>query len=96
MSNQEVAAALEAMERMLRQSGQLDSKALVEWRKGFDAALATAERGPGWGEIVARAHALAGLMDAAAVGLTAEKNTLLRRMKLQATGTRALKAYRPA
>ncbi|HWQ07979.1 MAG TPA: hypothetical protein VN436_02690 [Holophaga sp.] len=95
MSDREVVAALEAMERMLQQSGPLESKALAEWRKGFDAAVATAERGPGWAEIAGRAHALAGLLDAAAAGMTVQKNALLRRLNLQATGSRALKAYRP-
>ena len=96
MSDQEVVAALEAMERMLQRGDQLDSKALMEWRKGFDKALATAERGPAWGGIASRAQTLAGLLDAAAAGMAVQKNALLRRLNLQATGTRALKAYRPS
>lgn len=96
MSDQEVITALEAMEQMLLRGDPVEPQVLADWRKDFDAAVATAERGPAWAEIVARAHRLAGQVDTAAETLSVRRDELRRQLSLQNQGARALQAYKPS
>lgn len=96
MSDQEVLAALEAMERLLLRQDPVEPEMFTDWRKTFDEAVATAERGPGWAEVVARAHLLAKKMDAAAETLSVRRNELRLELSLQSQGARALQAYKPS
>lgn len=96
MSDQEVIAALEAMERMLLRTDPVAPQVLADWRKDFDTAVATAERGPAWAEIVARAHRLAGQVDSATETLSVRRDELRKQLSLQNQGARALQAYKPS
>lgn len=95
MSDLELEAALDAMEQLLQGPG-LDAPTLLAWQQRFHEALGTAERGPGWPSLVARAHGLATRMDQAIQRLTAEKNALAGELNRSAQGARALKGYRPS
>lgn len=88
-------AALEALELLLRE-GSVEPEAMAAWRQGFDAALATAERGAGWADTTARARALAGQLDGAIKILADQRDDLRKGMDLQAQGVRALRGYRPS
>ena len=96
MSDREVLAALEAMEQLLLRQDPVESEALAGWRKTFDEAVATAERGPDWAEIVARAHLLAKRVDAATETLSVRRDELRTELNLQSQGIRALQAYKPS
>ena len=95
MSDSDVISALDAMERLL-QSAPVEPETLAAWQQRFEAALATAERGDGWPDIVARAHGLSGQLDSAANILSRQRDGLRKELGLQAQGVRALKGYRPA
>ena len=83
------------MEQLL-QSAPVGPDALTAWQQSFEAALATAERGDGWPDIVARAHKLSGQLNSAANILSKQMDGLRKELGLQAQGVRALKGYRPA
>lgn len=95
MSDQALAALLDELERLLQQEAP-EPEALEGWRRSFDAALPSAERGPGWEGIVARCRALAGRLDAGANQLAKQAEDLRRELERQDQGTRALKGYRPS
>lgn len=94
MSDHDVEAALDAMERLL-QSDDLDAASFLAWQQRFDESLATAERGPGWPDLVGRAHALSQRLDAAIHQLSLQKVELGKQLNLNARGSRALKGYKP-
>lgn len=96
MSDQEVVAALEAMEQLLLQGESVEPQAFTDWRKRFDDAVATAERGPGWAEIVTRAHLLAKKAATTAEALSVHRDELRTELNLQSQGARALQAYKPS
>jgi hypothetical protein len=95
MSDQDVRLALDDMERML-QEGALTAGNLKPWQERFDAAMASAERGPGWAEIAERAHFLGRRVDLALAGVLADRDAIRKEMRLMAVGGRALKGYKPA
>ena len=94
MSDQDVCLALDAMERML-QDGILTVGTLKPWQVRFEAAMASAERGPGWAEIAERSHLLGRQVDLALVGVLADREAIQREMRLLALGGRAIKGYKP-
>ena len=95
MSDQDVCLALDAMEQLL-QDGDLSAGTLKPWQEQFDAAMASAERGPGWAEIAERSHLLGRRVDLALAGVLADLEAIRREMCLMAIGDRAIKAYQPA
>jgi hypothetical protein len=95
MSDREVVLALDAVEHLLH-TGDLASGTLAAWQERFDAAMATAERGPGWAMIAQRSHLLGRRMDLALAGVLAERDAIGRELRLLARGGRALKGYKPA
>jgi hypothetical protein len=86
---------LDDLETLL-QSDEVDGEAIAAWRQRFDAAVATAERGPGWPEIVTRSRTLATRLDQAADRLSLERDRIRRELELQGQGARALKGYKPS
>jgi len=94
MSNGDVVQALDAMERML-QAHDLTPSTLAPWQVRFDAAVASAERGPGWAEIAQRSRLLGRRVDSELAGALAERDAILKELRLLATGNRALKGYLP-
>lgn len=94
MSDLDLVRLLDELERLLDQ-GEVEGEVLADWRPRFEAALATAERGPGWPETVARAHALGRRLDLEADRLSVERDRIRQELDLQGHGSRALKGYRP-
>jgi len=94
MSDQDVCRALDAMEQML-QGGTLTAGTLEPWQEQFDAAMRSAERGPGWAEIAERSHLLGRQVDLALAGVLADREAIRQEMRLMAVGGRAIKGYNP-
>lgn len=96
MSDQGVAAALDALESLLEGPPECISAEVVErWHAQFREAVASAERGPGWKEQLERAHRLSLSLDRV-LGLFLEQRDALRKeLDAQGKGIRALKAYQP-
>ncbi len=94
MSDAAVRAVLDAAEAWLADPETLlDTDFLERWNRDFQAAVAAAERGPGWAELVARAHRLAGQVEARQRAVEARREAVRGELQLQARGHRALKGY---
>lgn len=94
MSDAGLRAAIERMEGWLADPSALPGpEALEGWNREFREAQASAERGPGWAELIARAHALAPRLEARTAILVTEREALRQEMDVQARGDRALKGY---
>lgn len=87
-------AALDAIEGML-EAGDPQAEAVAACQRAFDAALASADRGADWPSIAARAHALSERLSAVTLVLSEKRDAIKRELARQATGSRALKAYKP-
>ena len=95
MSDQDVIRALDEMERMLHEN-DLRPRTLGPWQERYDAAKASAERGPGWAAIAQRSKLLARRVDLVLAGVLADRDAVKRELTLLAQGGRALKGYKPA
>lgn len=94
MSDGAVLAAIQAMEGWLADPDHfLDEAALEAWNREFREAAARAEKGPGWAEVVARAHDLAKRIEARTRALEAQRDAVRLELEQQAKGDRALKGY---
>jgi hypothetical protein len=94
MSDARVLAFIERMESWIGDPDLvIEPELLAEWNRDFSEALATAERGPGWPQLVARAHALGDRVQGRAVVLSQERDLLRVELDAQAQGDRALKGY---
>lgn len=94
MSDADLIQALDDLERLLQDD--LDPAGITAWKTRFDTEVASAERGPGWPQIIARARDLAGRLDAAANALSDQLSQVRKELAVQARGERALKGYRPS
>jgi hypothetical protein len=95
LSDADLVHSLEELEHLLL-GNALEAETIAVWRKQFDAALASVDRGPGWPQIVTRAHELATKLDARTKVLSAKRDQMGKELGLQAQGARALKGYKPA
>jgi hypothetical protein len=96
MSDADVSRALATMEALLEQEPfPLEPEAIAAWRAGFEGAVASAERGPGWELILTRAHAVGARVAAVVANMQVERDELRRQIGLQSQGGRALRGYRP-
>lgn len=94
MSDADLRAALECMEAWLADPAAMPApEALEDWNRRFREALADAERGRDWEELVSRARSLAPRLEARTAALIAEREVLRREMDTQVRGDRALKGY---
>ena len=94
MSDGAVRTALEQMEAWLADPAwDHDPDGLAEWNTGFLAALATADRGPGWEGLVARCHVLGHELELRTVPMEFERDRLKAELELQGRGNRALRGY---
>ena len=97
MSDGGVAAALDALERMLAaMTDDPDPGVVAAWHASFKEAVAGAERGPQWPELVARAHELGRVMDQHANRLKAIRGVIREELLTRSKGNRALSAYKPS
>lgn len=95
MSGQDLSALLDELELLLG-ADEPEGPAIADWHDRFRAAVAIAERGADWPELVARCHRLALRLDQAAAHLSVEREGIRRELDLQGQGARALKGYRPS
>lgn len=94
MSDARVRAALEQMEAWLRDPASMPGpEGLADWNRELSEALAEAERGADWNDLVRRAQALAPTLEGRVSALAAERDEVRREMSVQARGERALKGY---
>lgn len=96
MSDALVQAHLDQLEGWLAEPGWIpDPTAMDAWNAGFLAAAREAERGPGWGDLVARAHALNGRVEAHVASLSQALTALRAELQAHGKADTAMKAYRP-
>lgn len=96
MSDQAVAQALDELEALLAEPlERLDGGRIGAWHARFRAALDAAERGPGWGDLVERGHALGRQLDQRLGQAISERDALRQELDAGGQGARALKAYKP-
>lgn len=94
MSDRAVRAAIERMEAWVGDAGwEPEPEILEAWNAEYRAALATAEKDPGWAELVDRAHALGQKLEARLAGITALRNDIKAELDAQERGNRALAGY---
>jgi hypothetical protein len=83
------------MENYLKETELPDIDYVAAWNDKFRTAVDTAERGPGWEDILGRAHALGEVIQNRIGGLNYERDQLRRELQIQSVGKRALKGYCP-
>ena len=94
MSDRAVREAIQVLEDWLAGGTRaLDADALAAWNRSFREALAAAEKGPGWAELVARGHTLATKVAACQWAVEAEREAVRQELAQQAQGDRALRGY---
>lgn len=94
MSDGAVRAAIQTLEAWLADPERpLDEVALEAWNRDFQAAMAGAEKGPGWPELVARGHRLAERVESRRQAVAAQRDAVRLELEQQAQGDRALKGY---
>lgn len=95
MSDARVREAVEQMEAWLEDAAwQPDLEALTRWDDAFRFAVAQAEKGRGWPELVQRAHEAGRRLEGRSEVMAAELGLLKARLQAQDQGHRALKGYR--
>lgn len=94
MSDGAVRRAVEQMEAWLEDPAwEPDAQVLAGWEAGFRAALAQAEKAPGWEDLVARSHAAGQRLETRAAALAEDCKGLKAELEAQGRGSRALKGY---
>jgi hypothetical protein len=94
MSDLRVRAAIEQMEAWLADPNwKPDPEALAQWNAAFQAALAQAEKAPGWPDLIGRAHVAGQLLEARSVVVAEARDQVRAELEAQERGTRALKGY---
>lgn len=94
MSDVKVREALEQMEAWLADLNWVpDPDAMAQWDAEFQASLAKAEKGPGWVDLMARAHAAGKQLEGRTVIFTEIRDQLRKDLEAHERGNRALKGY---
>lgn len=94
MSDKEVLAALEQMERWLDDpSWNPDPDALAAWNAGLQGALAKARKAEDWPALRDRAHGLGRRLEERMLLLVKARDALKAELDAQSRGNRALKGY---
>jgi hypothetical protein len=94
MSAGRVCAAIDQMEAWLADPDwEPDPDALAQWTTEFQGALSQTEKGPGWPDLAARAHAAGSLLEARLAVVAAGRDQVRAELEVQVRGNRALKGY---
>lgn len=94
MSDAAVRAALAQMEAWLAdETWQPEPEVLAAWDSQFLAAMAAAERGPGWAEQIVLCHHLGERLQTRTVAMEAQLELLRNQLEGHSLGARALKGY---
>ena len=92
-TNESVGLLISELENYLHETELPDADYIAEWNKKFNAAAQVADRGPGWEDVVKRAHALEAVVQNRVKGIIYERDQLRQELSNQASGQRALKGY---
>lgn len=94
MSDAGVRAALEQMEAWLADENWVpEVGALAQWDAEFQAALAQAEKGPGWSSLMERAMAAGHGLEARTLVVAVTRDQVRKELESYERGHRALKGY---
>lgn len=94
MSDAQVREALDQMEAWLSDPlREIDVAELTHWNETYFSAVAGAERGSEWSDLVIRAHALGDGLNARMVSVIRERDALKTELDSFARGNRALRGY---
>ncbi|GLH73179.1 hypothetical protein GETHLI_16810 [Geothrix limicola] len=94
MSDAAVLSAICQMEEWIDDAAwNPDPDGLAQWNAEFQQALAQAERGPGWAELIARAHAVGARLEARIPPFEKLRDALKAELDAQERGSRALRGY---
>ena len=77
-------------------SWEPDADALARWHAGFQSALAGAEKGPDWPDLMARAKAVGLQLETRTEKFIRMRDELRAELDAFERGNRALKGYRAA
>ena len=96
MSDQDVSQAFDDLDALLNRTVEHpDPQAVATWHETFKAALASAERGPGWPALQARGQALGAKLNDKVSILRSLQAPLKQELLAQAPARRALIGYDP-
>lgn len=94
MSDARVLRSIELMESWLRNpEGMPNADEMAVWNREFQSAVIGAERGPGWTNLIARAHALGAEVNGRTAELVVQRDQLRGELDTHERGGRALKGY---
>jgi len=94
MSDDAVLSVIDQMESWIEDSTwSPDPEALAQWNAAFQEAMASADRGPGWGKLIERAHAVGERLEARMVPFIQQRDDLKAELDAQGRGNRALRGY---
>jgi hypothetical protein len=95
MSEGGLGASIEKMEAwMADPTWEPDPELLTRWHADFQAALAQAEKGPDWSDLMARAHAVGRLLETRTMRFAELRDVVKAELDAQERGGRALRGYR--
>jgi len=70
-----------------------DPEVLAQWNVAFQEVMAQADRGPGWGALVQRAHTVGARLEARMIPFVQLRDDLKAELDAQERGNRALRGY---
>jgi hypothetical protein len=94
MSDARVRAAIEQMEAWIGDPNWEPDPVLLEtWNTAYQSAVANAEKGEGWSDLVARAHVLGKELEPRIAHLVRLRDQVKAELDAQGRGNRALIGY---
>ena len=95
MSDRDLRAAIEQMEAWVSDSNwEPDPVAVTEWNDRLQHAIAHAEKGPGWADLVSWAHTVGQRLQMRVEQLAQHQSELRAKLDEQEHGNRALRGYK--
>jgi len=94
MSDRAVRSALDRMEAWVDEAAwEPDPQVLEAWNRDYQEALGAAEKGPGWPDLVARAHRIGRRLEARVSHFSRLRDEIKAELGMQERGNRALAGY---
>jgi DNA-binding FadR family transcriptional regulator len=96
MSNGELRASIQQMETWVADPGwEPNPEVLAQWDAEFHRALAQAEKGQDWGDLMAWAHAVGRQLEARTLQFAQVRDQMRAELDVYERGSRALRGYQP-